>query len=70
LEEDEKSEKLLNSLKMGSSVENLLNFYEGSIKIIEEDEKKCRDIANKYHINFSKKKTSSYSYSQFFFRLD
>ena len=69
LEEDEKSEKLLNSLKMGSSVENLLNFYEGSIKIIEEDEKKCRDIANKYHIKFSKKKTSSYSYSQFFFRL-
>ena len=70
LEEDEKSEKLWNSLKMDSSVENLLNFYKGSIKFIEEEEKKYRNIANKYHINFSKKKTLSYSYSQFFFRLD
>ena len=70
LEEDEKSEKLLNSLKMDSSVKNLLNFYKCNIKFIGEDEKKCRNIADKYHINFSKRKTSSYSYSQFFFRLD
>ena len=70
LEEDEKSEKLLNSLKEANSVENLLNFYKGSIKFIEEEEKKYRNIANKYHINFSKRKTPSYSCSQFFFRLD
>ena len=70
LEEDEKSEKLWNSLKMDNSVENLLNFYKSSIKFIEEEEEKYRNIANKYHINFSKKKTLSYSYSQFFFRLD
>ena len=70
LEEDEKSEKLLNSLKMDNSVENLLNFYKSSIKFIEKDEKKIKNIANKYHIKFSKKKALSCSYSQFFFRLD
>lgn len=70
LKEEEQSEILLNSLKTDNSVWNLLKVYTSIVKLFKENRKRNRNITNKYDIKPSKKKTLSYSYWQFSFRLD
>lgn len=69
-EEDEKSDILLDSLKIDNSVWNFLKIYTSIFKLSKRNRGKNSNIANKYAIELSKKMALSYSYWQFFFRLD
>lgn len=69
LNEQEKLEILLDSLKVDNSLWNNLEVHKNMLKFYEEHRKKNREIANKNHIK-SSKSASSNSYWKYFYELD